>query len=56
MVRTREFQHPVCEWTQDGELLSPVTLQSGAHNWWLGVWDAATGRTIWSDRMDFWVP
>lgn len=44
------------EWTTDDSLLSPVHLQPGTHSWWLGVWDAATGRTIWSDRMDFAVP
>jgi hypothetical protein len=35
---------------------SPVNLATGAHSWWLGVWDAVGKRTIRSDRMGFWVP
>jgi hypothetical protein len=30
-------------------------LTPGEYAWWLGVWDANAGRTIWSDRMDFTV-
>ena len=44
------------QWTQAAELAAPAPLQTGAHSWWLGVWDAPTGRTIWSDRVDFVVP
>ncbi len=45
------------DWTNEaaGALDLSVALQSGAHSWWLGVHDAATDRTIWSDRMDFTV-
>lgn len=44
------------QWTQAANLPSPVALSSGGHSWWLGVWDAARGQTIWSERMDFTVP
>jgi len=53
---SRGNQMVIDEWTTSGSLRSPVDLQSGAHRWWLGVWDAAARRTIWSDRMDFTVP
>ncbi len=55
VVVNRENANVIDVWTQDGELFSPP-LASGSHSWWLGVWEAATGRTIWSDRMDFAVP
>lgn len=41
------------QWTQAVEFSAPAPLQAGAHSWWLGVWDAPTGRTVWSDRIDF---
>jgi formylglycine-generating enzyme required for sulfatase activity len=43
-------------WTNSTNLPAPSTLSSGAHSWWLGVWDAARSQTIWSDRLDFTVP
>jgi hypothetical protein len=43
-------------WTNGTNLPAPSTLSSGAHSWWLGVWDAARNQTIWSDRVDFTVP
>jgi hypothetical protein len=44
------------QWTNGANLPSPVPLSSGAHSWWLGVWDAARSQIIWSDRADFTVP
>ena len=44
------------QWTTSASLLSPIILSSGSHSWWLGVWDFQSGRTIWSDRIDFWAP
>lgn len=43
-------------WTNGANLPAPNALASGAHSWWLGVWDAARSQTIWSDRVDFTVP
>jgi hypothetical protein len=45
----------VDQWVQNAELVSPVALALGAHAWWLGVWDAQSSRTIWSDRINFTV-
>jgi hypothetical protein len=44
------------QWLQSTALISPLTLSSGTHSWWLGVWDAQQSRTIWSERVDFTVP
>jgi len=45
----------VDEWTQGASLESPVQLSPGAYAWWLGVWDPAAGRTLWTGRTDFQV-
>jgi hypothetical protein len=43
------------QWTQGTSLSAPTTLSTGAHSWWIGVWDPQTGQTIWSERSDFTV-
>jgi hypothetical protein len=43
------------EWTQGETLQSTTPLPAGDYSFWLGVWDAAAGQTIWSERMDFTV-
>jgi hypothetical protein len=44
------------KWTQGTSLPSPAALTAGEYAWWLGVYDAQTSQTIWSDRADFTVP
>jgi len=44
------------QWTQATSLPSPVSLQSGPHRWWVGSWNNVTGKTVWSDHMDFSAP
>jgi hypothetical protein len=43
------------QWVQDTTLPTATMFSAGNHSWWLGVWDARKGQTIWSDRMDFTV-
>jgi hypothetical protein len=40
-------------WTQDTRLPCPAPLEPGAYAWWVGAWNEASGRTVWSERIDF---
>ncbi len=52
---TRNGSLVIDQWTQN-TTFSGGMLPSGSYAWWIGAWNAKTGRTVWSDRGAFTIP
>jgi len=40
-------------WTSDTTLTPDTALPAGEYVWWVGAWNAVTGRMVWSERGEF---